>query len=99
MTKREERTIKAFENCIEKGTYSIDYAITLIEDNKRYGWLSDEAKDEFYEWLDAYEEALAQKEAEEEARRLEEEAKRLEEEAMAESTEEVAEEIIEPTEE
>lgn len=57
MTKREQRTIKAFENCIEKGEYTADYAITLIEDNKRYGWLSDEAKDEFYDWLDAYESA------------------------------------------
>ena len=58
MTKREQRVILAFENCIMSGQYSVDYAITLIEDNKRYGWLSDEAKDEFYEWLDSYEASL-----------------------------------------
>lgn len=54
MTKREQRVIKAFENCIEHGEYSVDYAIVLIEDNQRYGWLSDSAKGEFYDWLDNY---------------------------------------------
>lgn len=52
MTKRETRVINAFLNCIRHGEYSIDYAITLIEDNQRYGWLSDAAKDYFYEELD-----------------------------------------------
>jgi len=66
MTSRETRTIKAFENCIMQGTYTADYAITLIEDDKRYGWLSVEAKDEFYAWLDAYEASLAEDEAVEE---------------------------------
>lgn len=55
MTTRESRVIKAFENCIEHGEYTVDYAILLIEDNKRYGWLSDEAKNSFYDWLDSYE--------------------------------------------
>ena len=53
MTKRETRVINAFLNCIAHGEYSEDYAITLIEDNQRYGWLSDAAKDYFYEQLDA----------------------------------------------
>lgn len=52
LTKREQRTIKAFLNCISHGEYSVDYAITLIEDNQRYGWLSNAAKDYFYEELD-----------------------------------------------
>lgn len=52
MTKRETRVINAFLNCIKHGEYTEDYAITLIEDNARYGWLSDEAKDYFYEELD-----------------------------------------------
>lgn len=52
MTKRETRVINAFLNCIRHGEYSEDYAITLIEDNQRYGWLSDAAKDYFYAQLD-----------------------------------------------
>jgi len=52
LTKREQRVIKAFLNCITRGEYTEDYAITLIEDNARYGWMSTEAKDYFYEELD-----------------------------------------------
>ena len=52
MTKRESRVINAFLNCIRSGEYTEDYAITLIEDQARYGWLSNEAKDYFYEELD-----------------------------------------------
>ena len=57
MTRREQRVITAFLNCIKHGEYSEDYAITLIEDNQRYGWLSDTAKDYFYEQLEPEEEA------------------------------------------
>lgn len=52
MTKREQRVISAFLNCIKHGEFSESYAITLIEDNQRYGWLSEAAKDYFYEELD-----------------------------------------------
>ena len=55
MNKREQRVINAFENCVKSGEFTADYAITLIEDNQRYGWLSDAAKDAFYTWLDEYE--------------------------------------------
>lgn len=48
LTKREQRVINAFLNCIRHGEYSEDYAIILIEDNQRFGWLSDAAKDYFY---------------------------------------------------
>ena len=49
MTKREQRVINAFINCVRHGEYTLDYAITLIEDSARYGWLSEAAKDAFYD--------------------------------------------------
>ena len=49
MTKRETRVITAFINCVKSGEYTLDYAILLIEDNQRYGWLSEEAKEVFYD--------------------------------------------------
>ena len=52
LTKREQRVIRAFLNCIEHDEYTEDYAITLIEDNQRYGWMSEAAKDYFYEELE-----------------------------------------------
>ena len=52
MTRRETRVINAFLNCIKHGEYTVDYAITLIEDNQRYGWLSETAKNFFYDELD-----------------------------------------------
>ncbi len=48
MTKREQRVINAFINCVRHGEYSFDYACILIEDTARYGWLSDAAKEAFY---------------------------------------------------
>ena len=49
MSKRERRVINAFINCVKSGEYTLSYAIILIEDDERYGWLSDAAKDAFYE--------------------------------------------------
>ena len=48
MTKREQRVINAFINCVRNGEYSFDYACLLIEDTQRYGWLSEAAKEVFY---------------------------------------------------
>lgn len=48
MSKRETRVINAFINCVKHGEYTFDYACLLIEDNTRYGWLSDAAKEVFY---------------------------------------------------
>lgn len=48
MTKREERVINAFIECVEKSEFSLEYATTLIEDNNKYGYLTDEAKEVFY---------------------------------------------------
>ena len=53
MTRREDRVIGAFINCVLHGEYSEDYAVLLMEDQLRYGWLSNDAKAVFYEWLDA----------------------------------------------
>ena len=52
ITKREKRVVDAFINCIKAGEYTEDYAITLIEDESRYGWMSSAAKDYFYDELD-----------------------------------------------
>ena len=67
MTKRDKRVINAFLNCIAHGEYTVDYAITLIEDNQRYGWLSDTAKDYFYEQIEPEEEEPIEEEPTEEA--------------------------------
>ena len=48
VSRREKRVIEAFINCVRSGEYSIDYAILLIEDQQRYGWLSNDAKEVFY---------------------------------------------------
>ena len=48
MSKRELRVINAFVNCVKSGQYSYDYAVTLLENNEKYGYLSEEAKEVFY---------------------------------------------------
>ena len=48
MSKREQRVIQAFINCVKSGQYSFDYAVTLIENNEKYGYLTNEAKEMFY---------------------------------------------------
>lgn len=48
LTKREQRVIRAFINCVRSGEYTLDYATILIEDETKYGWLSEEAKEVFY---------------------------------------------------
>lgn len=52
LNRREKRVIQAFINCVRSGEYTLSYAIILLEDNARYGWLSEEAKDAFYEAVD-----------------------------------------------
>ena len=52
MTKREKRVIDAFIACVKSGEFTEEYAIILIEDTQRYGWLSDAAKNAFYEALE-----------------------------------------------
>ena len=52
MSKREKRVIDAFIACVKSGEFTIDYAVILIEDTQKYGWLSNTAKDTFYEALE-----------------------------------------------
>ena len=52
MSKRETRVINAFINCVDSGYYTLDYAITLIEDNNKYGYLTEEAKEVFYSYFE-----------------------------------------------
>ncbi len=58
MSKREQRVIKAFINCVRSGEYSFDYATTLIENTERYGYLTDEAKETFYAEFEVVTEAV-----------------------------------------
>lgn len=58
MTKREQRVIRAFINCVKNKEYTLDYAILLIEDSARYGWLSEEAKGQFYQAFEDEEEPV-----------------------------------------
>lgn len=48
MNKRAERIISAFIKCVAEGMFSFSYAVTLIEDQSKYGYLSDEDKEVFY---------------------------------------------------
>lgn len=52
MTKREQRVINAFITCVKSGEFTEEYAILLIEDTQRYGWLSEAAKEVFYNALE-----------------------------------------------
>lgn len=52
MTKREKRVIDAFIACVKSGEFTVEYAILLIEDTQRYGWLSEAAKEVFYEAIE-----------------------------------------------
>ena len=56
MNKREMRVIQAFINCVRSGQYSFDYAVTLIENNEKYGYLTDDVKEIFYAEFEATEE-------------------------------------------
>ena len=62
MTKREQRVVNAFLNCIKNGEYTEDYAITLIEDKARFGWMSYQAIETFYDELDKMSEPVVEPE-------------------------------------
>ena len=66
MSKRELRVIYAFVNCVKAGQYSFDYAVTLIENNEKYGYLTEEAKEIFYSEFEVVEETEALAEESEE---------------------------------
>ena len=58
MSKREQRVINAFINCVKSGQYTYDYAVTLIENTEKYGYLTDEAKEAFYAEFEEPEETV-----------------------------------------
>ena len=62
MSKREQRVIKAFINCVKRGEFTLDYAITLIEDTDKYGYLTDAAKEMFYAEFETVEEIVEEAE-------------------------------------
>ena len=45
---RAKRVINAFKNCVKSGVYTYDYAITLIENTEKYGYLTESDKEQFY---------------------------------------------------
>ena len=55
-SKRAERVVKAFINCVKMGEYTFDYACLLIEDNQRYGYLTEADKEVFYDACEPVEE-------------------------------------------
>lgn len=57
MSKKEQRVINAFINCVKSGEYSYDYAVTLMENTEAYGYLTDEAKEVFYKAFETPENA------------------------------------------
>ena len=62
MSKREKRVINAFINCVKSGEYTYDYAVILLEDETKYGWISDEAKEVFYAAFEPEEEEASDEE-------------------------------------
>lgn len=60
MSKRESRVIKAFINCVKTGQYTFDYAVTLIENTEKYGYLTDDAKEVFYSEFEENEEVISE---------------------------------------
>ena len=61
---RAKRVIKAFINCVKTGQYTLDYATVLIEDNEKYGFLTEEDKNEFYNEFGMVEETEQEHETE-----------------------------------
>lgn len=65
MSKRENRVINAFINCVKRGEYTFEYACLLIEDTQKYGYLTDEAKEMFYAEFEKDEDEAAEEITEE----------------------------------
>ena len=66
LQRREERVIRMFKRCVERGTIPAEYALILIENDRAYGWMSDEAREEFCDWVMEIEEARMAEEVPEE---------------------------------
>ena len=55
MTTREQRVIRAFLDCVYWGKFTAAYVTVLVEDDARYGWMSEAAKEELYSALEEQE--------------------------------------------
>ena len=52
MTEREKRVINAFLENVWKGNETKNYITILMEDQQRFEWLSETAKQYFYDHVD-----------------------------------------------
>ena len=52
---RAKRVINAFIGCVKQGVYTFDYAVTLIENTEKYGYLTGSDKECFYSEFEAEE--------------------------------------------
>lgn len=55
MTEREQRVIDAFYKAYLEGDYLPRGIVLAVEDDKRFGWMSDAAKQELYRRIEAHE--------------------------------------------
>ena len=60
MTERERRVIEAFLKTVRDRNETKEYVIILMEDEQRFGWLSDTAKQYFYDHVDDQDEWLVE---------------------------------------
>lgn len=52
MTDREERVVNAMIEAVRNGDWTLRYVTLALEDDSRYGWMSDEAKQYFYDHVE-----------------------------------------------
>lgn len=64
MSKKEQRVINAFINCVKSSEFSYDYAVTLINNTEAYGYLTEEAKEVFYKSFETPEQPVKNVESE-----------------------------------
>ena len=60
MTAREKRVVDAFVECVRCGRFEAAYVTVLLEDDQRYGWMSETAKDAVYAAIENLEEDPAE---------------------------------------
>lgn len=52
MSEREARVVDAFLDCVRGGRFDAAYVTLLVEDNQKYGWMSETAKETLYAALE-----------------------------------------------
>ena len=48
MSEREARVVEAFLECVRAGRFDPSYVTLLVEDNQKYGWMSETAKETLF---------------------------------------------------